>query len=128
MYRIFINNTDVTSKVERKSLTITEQLNNRRNTVSFKVIDLSVTEGQEVEIYKGSILKKLDADPKKIFVDNTYELEGRYFSGQEITLEIKGSEEKKVIDSINHAEKSITFTSNIIWTYTVGTILGMSGT
>ena len=52
MYAVFVNNTDITEKVERRTLRITEQLNNRKNTATFSVLnDDFVQEHQNVEIY-----------------------------------------------------------------------------
>lgn len=52
MIKIFVNNVDITSSVQFQSLSLTDQLNNRRNTAKFVVNNLAITEAQKVEIYK----------------------------------------------------------------------------
>jgi hypothetical protein len=55
MYAIYKNSVDITDYVERKSLNIDESLNNQRNTASFSLVsDISVIEGQKIQIYKYS--------------------------------------------------------------------------
>jgi hypothetical protein len=73
MLKIYANNTDITSAVEFGSLQITEQLNNRRNTAKFRVTGTTIDEAQEVEIYKGSILKGSSAGSTVIPVDETFQ-------------------------------------------------------
>lgn len=81
MYAIFVNNTDVTDKVERRSLQIKEALNNRRNTATFSLIDDSfVEEHQVVEIFKYSLIVSASGTSITIDPDEKFEYEKRFFS------------------------------------------------
>jgi len=53
MLLVYSNSTDVTESVERNSIRIQEQLNNRSNTCSFTVNETVISEGAIINIYEG---------------------------------------------------------------------------
>lgn len=54
--RIYVNDIDITSSVQMKSVKIQSSTGNRRNTASFIVNDYQINEAQEIEIFKWSTL------------------------------------------------------------------------
>lgn len=52
MIKIYVNDADITSSVEYGSLQITNQLNNRRNTAKFRIVNTIISEAQIVEIFR----------------------------------------------------------------------------
>lgn len=56
MLLVKLNGIDITSKVDNKSIRITEQMNNRSNTCSFSVTNYQIPEGALIEIWEGSTL------------------------------------------------------------------------
>lgn len=58
MLYIGANGVDITGAVDRNSVQIVEQLNNRSNTARFSVTDLKVTEGQEIQIREYTTLRE----------------------------------------------------------------------
>lgn len=105
MYLILVDNVDVTSKVERKSLRIVEQLNNRRNTAQFRLLDdFDVEEHQKVEIYKYREVESISAATITLMENENGEdhcgLENRFFEGQEVILNPTGTTERINIASV----------------------------
>lgn len=56
MLRVYVNDIDITSSVQMRSVKVQSATGNRRNTASFIVNDYSIDEAQEIEIFKGSTL------------------------------------------------------------------------
>lgn len=112
MLKILVNGLDITENIERNSLQITEQLNNRRNTASFTVLDYMVSEGQDVKIYDGALL----ADSYSLWVttvkvNNIFEYNEKFKPGQKIILSIdQATEEMLEILSVDFVAQTITFT------------------
>lgn len=126
MLKIYANNTDITSAVEFGSLQITEQLNNRRNTAKFRVTGTNIDEAQEVEIYKGSVIKSVLAGATVIPVDETFKTAGFYYGGLEIRIGFKtANEEIAVVASVDHTAKTITVVSPLRYSHSAGDILGV---
>lgn len=126
MLKIYANNIDITSAVEFGSVQVTEQLNNRRNTAKFRVTGTNIDEAQEVEIYKGSVIKAISAAVTVIPVDETFKNAGFYYAGLEIRLGFKtANEEIGIVASVDHTAKTVTLISPTRYSHSAGDLLGV---
>lgn len=112
MYAFYVSGNNITEKVERKSLRIQEQLNNRRNTASFRLLDdFQVQEGQEIEIYKQAKIKSRAGNIIFLQSESEWQIKNRFFIGQKI--HIRGSETEHIsnITNLDYNQGSITLQS-----------------
>ncbi len=114
MILVYSNNSDITADVAKNSVKINEQLNNRRNTLSFKTIAEKVSEWQTVEVFEWFELVSSVSGSSVLFVDNTFEFEKKFRVWDEILLDIKWSNKNIVnITWIDHTAKTITVNKNV---------------
>ena len=52
MIKVYVNNSDITGNVDLRSIKIQASTGNRRNTANFSVHDVSISEAQEIEIFR----------------------------------------------------------------------------
>lgn len=124
MLIVKINGTDITDKVEQKSIKITEQLNNRSNTCSFTVLDHPVPESALIEIWEGSEIMAATSGAT-LQIDDTFEYFQKYRVGDELRIPAGQPGAKKVVvQSINHTTKELTLTAPLGTTYPDGTKIG----
>ena len=125
MLRIFGAGVDVTQYVEYGSVKITEQLNNRANTCSFSINDYKISEWQGIKIYECMELTYQASSGQAILkVDDTYEYFEIYRDGDELLLDFEWATPVYVtIQSIDHTNREITLTANLVTTYPVGTFV-----
>lgn len=125
MLKVYVNGADITNSVEYGSIQTTEQLNNRRNTARFRVIDTTVEEAQLVKIFKGSAISPVSAGASSVTIDDTFETSGFYFPGKEIRIGYgTASEEVKTVLSVNYTAKTVTFTSALRSSHSSGDLIG----
>jgi hypothetical protein len=116
MYAIYKNSVDITDYVERKSLNIDESLNNQRNTASFSLVsDISVIEGQKIQIYKYSTA--LSVWVNFVVLEDLFDFEKRFYIWQTVFIWIWETLSKNIISWIDTNLKKITFQNNL-WSYT----------
>lgn len=115
MLQVYANSTDVTQYLERNTIRIAEQLNNRANTCSFILNKYDLASGVIVNIFEGfELTAQANSGQADLVVDNTYELSEKFRPGDELILDIKWAGQiRKIIDSINHTTKTITLTTNL---------------
>lgn len=85
MLIVKVNGTDITDKVEQKSIKIVEQLNNRANTCSFSVLDYPIPESALIEVWEGSELAAATSGAT-LKLDDTYEYYQKYRIGDELRI------------------------------------------
>lgn len=115
MLLLYANNIDVTENLWKDTLKITEQLNNRVNTCSFRMDQLKISEGQSIEFFEYlSLTSQTNSWTAILNYDQDFEFSDKFRSGDEILINIKESDQIIVtIDSINHTAKTITLTANV---------------
>lgn len=74
MLKIYISGSDVTSFVEYESIQITQQLNNRRNTARFQIVNTPVDEAQIVKIFKGTTISAVFAGASSVVVADSFQV------------------------------------------------------
>lgn len=101
-------------------------MNNRANTCSLSVENLSVSEGVKIEVFEGFKLTAQASSGQAVLnVDNTFEFEGKFKAGDEILIDIKGANQAFVtILSVNHTAKTVTLTANLTVTLPFGETCG----
>lgn len=126
MLLVKLNGVDITDKVDYNTLKITEQMNNRSNTCSFSVSNYMVPEGALIEVWEGSeITVDAISGTPTITIDETFEYHQKYRIGDELRIPAGSSGAiKRIIQSINHTAKTVTFTANLGTAYTKGTKVG----
>ena len=124
MILYLVNNTDITNKVVRDSLSINDQLQNRANTCNFESYQ-KVLQNQLIEIWSGAVTTQATLiTDTTIFLDDTFEYFERFRIGDEIVFDIENLKLKRIIQSINHTNKTITITSQIGFILPIGTKIG----
>lgn len=115
MLLVYSNTTDITQYVQRNTIRITEQLNNRANTCSFIVNQNDLSEWSIIEVFEWfKLTTQANSGQADLVVDDTFEDSEKFRPGDEIILDINGSGQVRVtIDSINHTTKTITLTTNL---------------
>jgi hypothetical protein len=115
MILLYSGSTDITEYLERNTLRITEQLNNRVDTMSLTLNNYSVSEGLLMQAFEGFQLTEQALSGQPILqVDDTFEYEQKFKAGDRILIDIKGVNEKRYyILSIDHSLKQITLTTNL---------------
>jgi len=123
---LFANNIDITSFVTKNSIRVTEQMNNRSNTLVFGVDNYNVSEGSKVELFENFVLRSQASSGQAVLaVSDTFEFENKFAAGDEIILDIKQAWQKfATILSVNHSAKTITLTSNLTATLAFGVSCG----
>lgn len=87
MILVKLNGVDITEKVELNTLKITEQMNNRANTLNLSVFGMVVPESALVEVWEGSeVTAQAAANQATISVDETYEFFRKYRNGDKLTI------------------------------------------
>lgn len=124
MLTIFDNSTDVSSYLKEKSVRITDQMGNRKNTASFSSYQ-KIDYGRSVRIYETLDLRQNSSSGTAIlYVTDTYQAEGKYVAGDVIIVNVRASNEKKyTILSVDHTNLTITLTTNLSTTVTKGTTI-----
>lgn len=119
MLFVYANNVDITEHVSRNSVRITEQLNNRSNTLWFSVDQYNIGEGAKIEIFSWFKLTQTATSWSSILhFDEDFEFFEKFRLGEEIIVWIKTSNKrKKIIQSIDHSAKTITLTTNLEFEY-----------
>lgn len=124
MLKILVNNTDITDKCVLDSLSISEQLQNRANTCSFESYQ-KVVQNQLVEIWSGTTTTQATLITDTIInVYDTFEYFERFRIGDEIVFDVENTKIKRIIQSIDHINKTITLTAQIGFVFPIGTRLG----
>ncbi len=119
MILITLNWIDITGNVEMNSVKITEQMNNRANTLSFSVTNKQVIEGQFVSVFEYFKLTTEALSGQNILeVDDIGEINQKYRAWDTILLWIWTVNERKfVIQSVDYTNKEITLTENLLITF-----------
>ena len=79
MLDIIYNRQVITRNVNRGSVKITEQLNNRANTASFSVTDEKIVEGSPVEIWEYCVLREAAVIGDTVLqVDDTFSISNKF--------------------------------------------------
>lgn len=122
MIYIFIDGTDRTSDVERGSFNKNDELQQRVDIASFKMINGSrPDQNQEVKVFDGDEIVSLSGTA--LVVDQNLTTYGKFRAGDEIWLGLgESTEEKVTIDSIDGA--SITLVSAAVNAHSAGEKMG----
>lgn len=126
MILVKLNGVDITAKVELNTLKITEQMNNRANTLNLSVFGMVVPESAVVEVWEGSELTyQANSGQPTVQVDETFEFFRKYRTGDVLTIPAGGAGAvQKTIQIVNHSAKSITFSTNLSAVLSEGTKIG----
>ena len=92
MIKTYINGVDKTDKVEYGSLSISQQLNNRRNTAKFRVVNADIEEAQIVQIFRGANL--VTHSSSLITLDDTLSVSSFFYAGKKIIVGYKSPKEE----------------------------------
>ena len=97
MYYLYINSVDTTTYLNRLSIKIDDQIQNKSNTCSFKLLSgvTRPTAGQDIKIFDGLALKA-NYSANTITIANTYSDTGKFRIGTELYLGIGLATEEKV--------------------------------
>lgn len=115
MLLVYSNTTDVTESVQRNTIRIQEQLNNRANTCSFVIDETEIWEGSIIQVFEGfKLTAQANSWQADLVVNDTFETTTKFRAGDELILDIEGAGQvRKIILSINHTTKTITLTTNL---------------
>lgn len=118
MLLVYANDVNITEYVEKNSIRITEQLNNRSNICDFVVLGESILHTTRVEVYEVFELRAQASSGQAVLsVMDTFEFYEVMRADDEITLDIKGvNKAYATIDSIDHDAKTVTMTANLATT------------
>lgn len=123
----YIAGTNRTDDIERNSLSINDELQQKTNTAKFNIIDNSKpTEGQEVLIYDGTFLTSASGSTLVYQdADGNIEKHNIFRAGDQLYLGVgEATEEIVTIDSINLSTKTITLTASIADAHSANEQLG----
>jgi len=124
MLKILVNNTDITDRCVLDSLSINEQLQNRANTCNFESYQ-KVVQNQLVEIWSGTTTTQSTLVTDTVInIYESFEYFERFRAGDEIVFDVENTKIKRIIQSINHTNRTITLTSQIGFIFPIGTSLG----
>ena len=125
MITLFDNSTDVSAYLKERSVKITDQMGNRKNTAGFVLNDRTISQGRSVRIYETLRLRQSSSSGTKIlYVDDTYPDTDKWVSGNEILVAIQTAGEMTyVIDTVDHSARTITLTTNLSANVTKDTTL-----
>lgn len=123
MISIFNGSTDVTQYVKQRSVKITDQMGNRKNTAAFTLLQGDgIDQGRAVRIYETLDLRQSSSSGTAVlYVTDTYQAQNKWKATDEIIVDIRGTEKKYIISSVDHSAKTITLTTNLSTTVTKGT-------
>lgn len=126
---IIADNADVSASYERATLRITEQLNNRRKTASFRTIEQAVTEGTQVRIFDQLRLRTASSagTDTLYFYDplGIYSFTQKFRAGDRLYVGItEAGERRYTIESVNHTNGTIVLTENLAANVTMTTKVG----
>lgn len=115
MITIFDNTTDVSAYLKEKSVKISDQMGNRKNTASFELNDRTISQGRSVRVYETLRIRKTSASgTSTLFVDDTYEDTKKWVAGDDILVAIQEAGEMTyTIDSVDHDAREIELTENL---------------
>lgn len=117
--------TNISSYVKEGSLSITEQLNSRRNTCNFSTLNRKIDQGKSVYVYETLKLRKPASSGQKVLeVEDTYQDCNKFASGDEVTVDIKGTEMTYEIDTVSHTNRTVTLTANLTSSLAVTQFVG----
>lgn len=126
MIKYYANNVDITSSVQRETLSLTEQANNRRNTAKFTVIGTAISEATLIDIWKlTKSSAALSAGVSSFVVDDIFKNNDFFRAGDRIVLGLKTANEEYVtIQSVTKATSTILLTSTTRYTHAKGDLIG----
>ncbi len=124
--KLFINDIDRTADLQRGTLNITSQLNNRKDTMRYKVFGDKVNEGEVSVLYHGSyMIGSTLAGVTSVVVDDIYADTHKFRVGQELIIDPEaGTEEKRTITAVDDATSTITFTPATTYAHSAGIFIG----
>ena len=109
MYKIFINDNDITENVRYNSVRITEHLNDRPNSAVFRTMNAEVEWGSTVRIYETMVLPQGVTSGDTFTVLDTYAYYENFRVWDEIIVDPEWSNrEYAIITNINHDNKQVT--------------------
>lgn len=109
MLLVLCNKIDITKQVDRNSIRIQEQLNNRSNTLGFNITNLKVYEGQFIELREyftatgDFLIWDTDVTGSSVFPESQ-----KFRVGDEIFFDILGAQKKYKLLAINETTKTYT--------------------
>lgn len=123
MIAIVDNTTDVSVNLVEKSLSLTDQMSNRKNTCSFSMIDQKIAQGKSVYVYDALDLVISSASGTDLlYVSDTYQAELKWLAGDTIIINARTANEKKhTILAVDHTAKTIQLTANLTANVVKGT-------
>lgn len=125
-YRIYANNIDISASVEKNTVKINEQLNNRSNMCNFGILENNIDASTTIKVYEYfEITEQANSGQAVLKVDDTYDYYDVFVAGNEILLDFEWSLRQYVtILSVNHDTKEITLTTNLSVNIPAGTYGG----
>lgn len=123
MLYISSNGQDITNNVDRDSIRITEQLNNRANTANFSVTDEKVEEWQQIEIREYCTLRNPFVSWWNVIdVSDTFQISDKFRDGTLWFIAFDSNQKRKVyVQSVDHNLRQVTLTDNLSSNFSVGT-------
>lgn len=124
MYRIYANNIDISDSVEKNTVRINEQLNNRSNVCNFGILENNIDASTAIKIYEYfEVVEQANSWQAILKVDDTYEYYDLFLPWNEILIDFEWPlRQYATILSVDHTTKEITLTQNLwvnipAWTY-----------
>lgn len=119
---IFDGTTNDTAYLKQRSVKISDQMGNRKNTASFSLLQGSIDQGRPVRIYEVLDLRQSSSSGTAVlYPDSTSQATGKWLAGDQVIVDIQGTEKKYTILSVDHSAVTITLTANLTTTVTKGT-------
>lgn len=123
MISIFDTATEIGGHLKPKSLRISEQMANRKNTSQFTLIDRKIDQGKSVYVFDAlELVATSNSGTDLLHVEDTYPDCDKWKAGDEIIVNARTATERKyIIDEVDHDELTIKLTENLVSTVTKGT-------
>lgn len=119
------DNTNLSKYLVFRSRFKGEFLNNNKNTCQFDMVWYKLLEHTVLSLWDDVYnLEKANAGENFIIVNDTFPIIEKFRSGDVFILDVLGNKERMIIDSVDHATRKITFTSNLKYSYEIKTYHG----
>lgn len=116
MLLVYDTATDISTKLEEGSVSIDEQMSNRKSTAKFTTLNQKVSQGKSVYIYEALELRQSsNSGTDLLYVTDTYPECFKFAAGDEIIVDIKGAGERKyTVLAVSDANRTIQLTTNLL--------------
>ena len=123
MLSVLYGGANITAKVDKNSVKVSEALNNRTNTASFRVSDMIISEGAICEIREGTFLRSDATATNVLELADVFPFSEKFRPGTVLFLDFESPNKKRlVVNAVDYSLRTITIDQNV--SYLAGTKIG----